>query len=555
MSNGLLLWVDDEIELLQAHIIFLEKKGYEVVTVSNGTDAIDQCHQKTFDLILLDEMMPGLSGLETLQKIKEISPATPVVMVTKSEEEDIMNQAIGSKIADYLIKPVNPNQILLSLKKNIHRKEIVTEVTQSEYRQNFQDIALQIDKCVTYNDWMDVYRRLVHWELELSSTDSNMTEMLKMQKEEANNGFAKFVKNNYTAWIEAMMVEQGAGLAHLSSAAGRVAGREMNIGRLRASVYGQRGDTEERPVMSPDVFKKKIFPLIDRGEKVFFIVIDNFRYDQWRVLAAEIGDMFDIEENLYMSILPTATQYARNAIFSGLMPEKISEMFPELWIDEDEEEGKNINERPLIQTQIDRFRRKDSFSYYKINDSNGADRYMQQFNQLRNNDLNVLVINFIDMLSHARTESKMVRELANNESAYRSITLSWFRHSVLSDLFKLLAQSGHTVVITTDHGSIRASKPIKIIGDRNTNTNLRYKLGKNLNYNPKEVFVIKDPHKVQLPAPNLSTSYVFATGDTFFAYPNNYNYYVSYYKDTFQHGGISMEEMIVPLVILKERKR
>ena len=314
-------------------------------------------------------------------------------------------------------------------------------------------------------------------------------------------------------------------------------------------------DGDDKPLLSVDIFKKKIFPLLDAGEKVFLIVIDNFRLDQWRMLSQEIGDMFDIDEQTYMSILPTATQYARNAIFSGLMPVKIAEMFPDLWVDEDEEEGKNLNEAPLIQTQLDRFRRKETFSYHKINDSTGADRFLQKFNQLGNNNLNVLVINFVDMLSHARTESKMVRELANNESAYRSITLSWFRHSVLSDLFKLLAQSDYTVVLTTDHGSIRASKPVKVVGDRNTNTNLRYKLGKNLNYNPKEVFVIKEPQKAQLPAPNLSTSYVFATGDSFFAYPNNYNYYVSYYKDTFQHGGISMEEMIVPLVTMKVRKR
>ncbi len=556
MSNGLLLWVDDEIELLRAHMLFLEKKGYEVVTVSNGTDAIDQCRQKTFDLILLDEMMPGLSGLETLQKIKEISPATPVVMVTKSEEEDIMNQAIGSKIADYLIKPVNPNQILLSLKKNIHRREIVTEVMQSGYQQNFQDIASQIDRCETYRDWMDVYKRLVHWELELSSADSSMKDMLMMQKEEANSGFVKYVKNHYMDWIASIAAEQG-GVSDSRGAAslGRLVSANMRFGKQRGVSGVSDTDAGDRPMMSPDIFKKKIFPLIDSGEKVFLIVIDNFRYDQWRVLSAEIGDMFDIEESMYMTILPTATQYARNAIFSGLMPDRIAEMFPDLWVEEDEDEVKNLNERPLIQTQFDRFRRKDTFSYHKINDSNGAAKFIQQFNQLRNNDLNVLVINFIDMLSHARTELKMVRELANNESAYRSITLSWFRHSVLSELFKLLAQSNHTVVITTDHGSIRASKPVKIIGDRNTNTNLRYKLGKNLNYNPKEVFVIKEPRKALLPAPNLSTSYVFATGDTFFAYPNNYNYYVSYYKDTFQHGGISMEEMLVPLITLKERKR
>ena len=502
---------------MKAYIIFLEKKGYEVVTVSNGPDAIEQCRQRTFDLVLLDEMMPGLTGLETLQHIKDISPATPVVMVTKSEEENIMNQAIGSKIADYLIKPVNPSQILLTLKKCIHRKEIETEVTQTGYQQSFQQIAMQISDCSTLDDWKNVYKRLVHWELELSSTDSNMTEMLQMQKEEANNGFSKFIKQNYLEWVEPRQTQ--------------------------------------RPLMSPDVFKKCIFPLLDRDEKVFLIVIDNFRYDQWRMLASEIGDIFDIEEDLYTSILPTATQYARNALFSGLMPNKIAEMFPNLWVDEDEEEGKNLNEGPLIQTQIDRYRRHDLFSYHKVNDSAAAEKFMEHFNELGRYNLNVLVINFIDMLSHARTESKMVRELASNESAYRSITLSWLRHSVMADLFKRLAQSDYKVVLTTDHGSIRASKPVKIIGDRNTNTNLRYKLGKNLNYNSKEVFAIRDPRKAQLPSPNLSTSYVFATGAGFFAYPNNYNYYVAYYKDTFQHGGISMEEMLIPLITMTPRKK
>ena len=521
MSNGTLLWVDDEIELLHSHIIFLQKKGYDVSTVSNGSDAIEQCAEHTFDLILLDEQMPGLSGLETLQQIKDIQPATPVVMVTKSEEENIMDQAIGAKIADYLIKPVNPNQILLTIKKNVHQKAIVTEVMQTNYQQNFMDISMQIQNCRSFDDWTDVYRRLVRWELELSSTDSNMTEMLAMQKEEANNGFAKFIKRNYLDWVSPRL--QAAGT--------------------------------ERPLMSPDIFKRNVFPLIDQGNKVFLIVIDNFRFDQWRLLASEIGEMFAIDEQLYMSILPTATQYARNAIFSGLMPQQIARMFPELWVDEDEEEGKNLNEAPLISTQIERFRRHDRFSYHKVNTSADADKFMQQLPNLQQNDLNVLVINFIDMLSHARTEMKMVRELASNESAYRSITLSWFRHSVLTDLFRYLAQSDYKVVVTTDHGSIRATKPVRIIGDRNTNTNLRYKLGKNLSYNDREVFTIKEPAKAQLPQPNLSTSYVFATGESFFAYPNNYNYYVSYYKDTFQHGGISMEEMLIPLITLSPRKR
>ena len=525
MTNGVLLWVDDEIEQLKAHLLFLEKKGYEVVTVSNGTDAIDQCASRSFDLVLLDEQMPGLSGLETLQRIKQLQPALPVVMVTKSEEENIMEQAIGQKIADYLIKPVNPNQILLTLKKNIHRREIETEVTQSQYQQSFQQIAMQIMDCHSWQDWTEVYKRLVHWELQLSATDSSMTEMLQMQKEEANLGFAKFVKANYLDWIN--------------------------------SRYEARGmKSENAPMLSPDIFKTKIYPLLNEGKKVFLIVLDNFRYDQWRMLAQEIGDQFDIaEESLYCSILPTATQYARNAIFSGLMPNKIAEMFPELWVDEEEEEGKNLNEAPLIQTQLERYRRRETFSYHKVNNSADADKLMQQFNQLKKYDLNVAVFNFIDMLSHARTESRMVRELANSESAYRSITLSWFRHSVIADFFRQLAQSDYHVIVTTDHGSIRCTKPIKIVGDRNTNTNLRYKLGKNLSYESKDLFVIREPQKAQLPSPNLSTSYVFATGDAFFAYPNNYNYYVSYYRDTFQHGGISMEEMIIPIVTLTGKKR
>ena len=509
------MWVDDEIEMLRAHIIFLEKKGYDVTTVNNGNDAIEECRKRNFDLVLLDEMMPGITGLETLQQIKEISPSTPIVMVTKSEEENIMDQAIGQKIADYLIKPVNPSQILLALKKNIHKKQIVTEVTQTGYRKEFQDIAMRIMDCNTLDDWKDIYRRLVRWELELSSADSDMTEMLQMQKEEANNSFAKFVRKNYLSWVAP--------------------------------------GTTQRPLMSPDIFKKCVFPAVNNGEKVFLIVIDNFRYDQWRTLAQDIGEMFDVNEDMYMSILPTATQYARNAIFSGLMPEQIERMFPDLWVDEDEEEGKNINEEPLVRTQIERYRRHDTFSYHKINDSAAAERLIERLGELKKNDINVVVLNFIDMLSHARTESKMVRELANNESAYRSITLSWFRHSVVGELLKALAQTDCTVIITTDHGSIRVSKPIKIIGDRNTNTNLRYKLGKNLNCQSKDVFVVKNPHEAQLPAPNLSTSYVFATGNSFLAYPNNYNYYVSYYKDTFQHGGISMEEMLIPLVTLKKR--
>lgn len=514
--NGTLLWVDDEMELLKAYVIFLEKKGYEVVTATNGQDALDLCRERAFDLIFIDENMPGLSGLETLSLIKEMNPTIPIVMVTKSEEENLMNQAIGSKIADYLIKPVNPNQIFLTLKKHLHKRAIETEVANTGYQQNFSKIGMQINDSYTLEEWKEVYKRLVFWELELSDTDSEMTDMLKMQKAEANNEFAKFVRKNYLKWME---------------------------------------NSDERPLMSPDVFKKTIFPLLNEGEKVFLVVFDNFRYDQWREISKELADDFTFDEQLYLSILPTATQYARNAIFSGLMPNQIAQMFPDLWVDEDEEEGKNLNEEPLIQTQFDRYRRKNTFSYFKMNNSSESVKIVDKFKNLMNNDLNVLVINFIDMLSHARTESRMVRELASDEKAYRSITASWFHNSPVRELFQELAKTDAKIIITTDHGSIRVNNPIKVIGDKNTNTNLRYKLGKNLSYNQKQVYELKNPKQAYLPTPNISTTYIFAQNDDFFAYPNNYNYYVSYYKNTFQHGGISMEEMLIPLVTMQSKRK
>lgn len=513
MENGRLLWVDDEIEMLKAHILFLQKKDYEVMTANNGTDAIDLCRSNRFDLILLDENMPGLSGLETLTHLKEIAPTVPVVMVTKNEEEDLMDQAIGSKIADYLIKPVNPSQVLLTLKKNIHQREIVQEVTQTGYRQEFSRIDMQLSENLSAGDWKELYKRLVHWELELQEADSAMNDMLRMQKEEANQAFAKFVKRNYEQWI---------------------------------------ANADERPLISPDVFKRCIFPRLSAGRKVFLLVLDNLRFDQWRAISQDLAEDFDIEEDLYYSILPTATQYARNALFAGLMPRQIKEMYPELWVDEEEDEGKNLNEEMLIRRQLERYRRKEDFSYHKINDSSQVDKVLNQISGT-NLPLNVLVINFIDILSHARTESQMVRELAGNESAYRSITLSWFRHTPIKEIFKKLASMDYDLLITTDHGSIRVDTPSKVVGDRNVNTNLRYKLGKNLSYNAKDVYEVKQPRVLQLPQPNLSTTYVFATGARFFAYPNNYNYYVQYYKDTFQHGGVSMEEMIIPLVTLRPK--
>ena len=513
MNNGLILWADDEIDLLKPHILFLKQKGYDVVTVSNGRDALDAAAERNFDLIILDENMPGLSGLETLSQIKVTSPEVPVIMITKSEEENIMNQAIGNKIADYLIKPVNPNQILLSIKKNLHSSRLVAQKATLDYQQEFHNISMTINNAASFADWCEVYKTLVHWELTLASTDTNLDELLLLQKIEANSAFSKFVKKNYETWVT----------------------------------------TDRHPLMSHEVMKNKVFPLLDAGRKVFVLVLDNFRLDQWYKVKPLLTDYFNATEEIYYSILPTATQYARNAIFSGLMPDQISKMFPELWVDEEEEEGKNLNESPLIQTQIDRYRKHYTFSYTKINESSYAEKVIQNITHLTANQLNVCVLNFIDMLSHARTESKMIRELASTSAAYRSLTESWFRHSPTLELLKRMADNGYKIILTTDHGTIHVNNPVKVVGDRNTNTNLRYKVGKNLSYNPKQVYEIKNPVKFGLPSPNISSKYIFAVNNDFFAYPNNYNYYVGYYKDTFQHGGISMEEMMIPLITMTKK--
>lgn len=517
MKKIRILWTDDEIDLLKPHIIFLEQKGYQIDTATNGTDAISLVEKENYDIIFLDENMPGLSGLETLNRIKSISPLVPVIMITKSEEENIMDEAIGSKINDYLIKPVNPNQILLAIKKNIDKQRLITQKTTSAYQSEFSKLGMEINDSLNHEDWTEIHRKLTYWELELSgSEDSAMDDVLKMQQNEANNSFAKFIKKNYVSWFDPK--------------------------------------NDDKPLLSPNLLKDKVFPLLKENKKVLFLLIDNLRFDHWKAIEPLLSSHYNTEkEDLYYSILPTSTQYARNSIFSGLMPSEINNLYPELWKNDDEEGGKNLYEEDMLRTLMNRHNVKSGLYFEKILDLKNSKKISDNIQTILNNQFVVLVVNFVDALSHARTDQKMIRELANTTTAYRAITKSWFEFSSLLEMLKNFAAHDINLVISTDHGSIQVSNPIKVIGDRNTTTNLRYKQGRNLNYNRKEVFEIINPQEIHLPKTNISSTYIFAYGNDFFAYPNNYNHYVKYYKDTFQHGGISLQEMIVPVVTLKSK--
>lgn len=516
MTNIRILWADDEIELLKPHIIFLKEKGYEVVSASSGSEALDCIQEHRFDIVLLDENMPGLSGLETLNEIKSLQPSLPVIMITKSEEESIMEEAIGSKISDYLIKPVNPNQILLSLKKNLDSSRIVSEKTTMGYQQAFRNIGMSLHNNMTYQEWEEVYRKLIYWELELErSEDTGMNDILETQKEEANNLFARFVEENYTDWLN---------------------------------------ENTEAPLLSHTVFKEKIFPLIEPDKTTFLIVIDNLRLDQWQLIKPQVEEFFWVEKDeTFMSILPTTTQYARNAMFAGLLPADIEKVYPGLWLNDEDDGGKNMHENELIAAQLKRLGKDTRFAYNKVLNPNYGRKVVGDIPNQMNNAFNVIVYNFIDMLSHARTDTDIIKELAEDESAYRSLTLSWFEHSPLKEALKEIAQRGGKVVITTDHGSIKVKEPSKVVGDKTVNTNLRYKQGKNLTYNAGDVFTIDKPKDAFLPKVNVSQTFIFAKGDKFFAYPNNFNHYVNYYRNTFQHGGISMEEMLVPIATLSPK--
>lgn len=517
MDKIKILWVDDEIDYLKPHILFLEKKNYSVTTCNNGRDAIDIFENENFDIVFLDENMPGMSGLETLSEMKEKKSAIPMIMITKSEEEYIMEEAIGSKIADYLIKPVNPNQILLSLKKNLDHSRLVSQKTTLDYQKEFRKIAMEMAMVNSYEDWIELYKKLIFWELKLENiNDQGMIEILESQKVEANSQFGKFIERNYEDWF-------------LPKA--------------------------DKPIQSHTLFRELVVPEIVKKDKpILFVVIDNLRYDQWKSFESVVANYYKLEKEVsYYSILPTATQYARNAIFSGLLPVEMEKQFPQYWKNDPEEGGKNLYEAEFLSAQLKRLGLKIKEDYFKITNLAGGKKLVENFKALKDNDLVTVVYNFVDMLSHAKTEMDVVKELASDDKAYRSLTLSWFRNSPLLEIIQQAQKLGFKLILTTDHGTINVKNPSKVVGDKNTSLNLRYKTGRSLTYEHKDVYAVKEPKKIGLPAINMSSSYIFAKNDLFLAYVNNYNHYVSYYKNTYQHGGISLEEMIIPCLIFSPK--
>jgi CheY-like chemotaxis protein len=516
MTQGDILWVDDEIDSLKSQILFLKNKGYEVTPLTNGHDALELLQEKNIDVVLLDESMPGLSGLETLSRIKELRPQLPVVMVTKNEAENIMEEAIGSQISDYLIKPVNPNQVLLSLKKIMDSKRLVSEKTTLAYQQDFRNLFMALSSNPNHEEWKELYKKLVYWELEMARSNSpEMMEVLQSQKSEANTEFFKYVSKNYANWIKG-----GA----------------------------------DSPLFSHQVIKKKIAPHIEAGKPTFLIVIDNLRFDQWKAMQHIVMDSFRVvEEDLFYSILPTATQYSRNALFAGMLPIDIEAKFPMEWKNDDEEGGKNLFEEKFLRSQLGDLKQNLKWQYLKITNNEDGKSMEDNIHNYLNNDLTVIVYNFVDMLSHARTEMEVLKELAGDEISYRSLTVSWFEHSPLHRALKKIADKDIQVFITTDHGTVRVKNPSKCVGDRATTTNLRYKHGRNLQFEDRDVLSFRDPRAAGLPRPNVSSTFIFAKEDVFLCYPNNYNYYVNYYRNTFQHGGISLEEMVVPIIRLQSK--
>jgi CheY-like chemotaxis protein len=512
-----ILWVDDEIDNLKSHIIFLEERGYKVTPATNGDDAIALIGKKNFDLVLLDEMMPGKDGLTTLEEIKEKNPHLPVIMVTKNEEENLMDQAIGEKIDDYLTKPVNPSQVLSAVKKILGKKRIREEHLSKKYAEDFNRVRSTLAGPVSWREWIEIHRLLSEWDLEMEDfKEIGLSETHFTQRRECDLEFGRFVERNYVDWVE----------------------------------------KKDSPSLSVDVVPKYLYPLLLEKKPVFFIVVDCMRLDQYLYIEPILNQYFNLQREYYYSILPTATPYSRNALFSGLFPSEVARLYPELWkAGTEDESSRNRYERQLLDAQLQRLKLtfKTEPKYVKVLDIAEGDNLARKIYSYRNGSLLSVVYNFLDILAHGRSESEILKEIAPDEGAFRSLMRSWFLHSSLFEILKYLSRQDCTVLLTTDHGSVLGTRGTVAHGKKDTSTNLRYKYGDNLNCDQKDALLIKDPKGYKLPTYTMSTTYIIAKEDYYFVYPTKQSEYERQYKNSFQHGGISLEEMILPVTILRPK--
>lgn len=524
-----ILWADDEIDLLRPHVLFLEAKGYDVDSVTNGTDAVARARANRYDVVFLDEQMPGVGGLDALSEIKSAQPELPVVMITKSEEEGVMEDALGGQISDYLIKPVNPKQILLTVKRLLDGTKIREERASQDYLQAFGRLSAQLSGRLDLEEWQEVYSTLVRYDLELEGAEEGVRQILDDQYREANSQFARFVEGAYPGWI--------------------------------AAAQGGDKPGESRPALSHDVIPTWVLPKLKDGRPVVFLLIDCMRYDQWLLFEKLLYPLFEVEKGWHVGLLPTATPFSRNAIFSGLLPIDIGRRFPQFWSTADREDEASLNQHEAEYLQ-DLLKRKHltaadgggvRMRYDKLVSGNDGAAFADSVRDYLQHDLAAVVVNFVDILAHSRSDTAILREIAPDERAYRALTMAWFEHSWLYAAFQELARHDCTVVVSTDHGAVRALHATKVIGDRETSTSLRYKHGRNLKVDSADAIFVKEPETYGLPRSGLNENYIFARGDYYFVYPTNYHRYLNQYHDTFQHGGVSMEEMLLPVVTLRPR--
>jgi DNA-binding NarL/FixJ family response regulator len=511
------LWIDDEADLLESHRIFLREKGFEVDSASNADDAVEMLRRRQYGIVLLDEQMPGKRGLEAYREIRELDPLLPIVMVTKSEEDATLREAIGVDVRDYLVKPINPRQVLSVITRVLEGPRIRQQHIARSFVERFRAIEIERERTLDWRGWIARFSELVDWDIQLAhAREQSLYESLQSLYPDMRREFADFMRTAYPAWLH---------------------------------------DLEgERPPLSIDVVGEFLLPVLERSRAALFVVIDCLRLDQWRVLQPLLTPYFDVETTHYFSVLPTATPYSRNALFSGLFPGEIAARFPDWWGDR-EDESLNAHERELLEAHLAELNVPAPVRYEKVSTAaDSAELERRLSGAIAAEGVSAFVFNFVDLLTHGRSESAILYEVARDEMALRQITRQWFERSVLFSLLKDAARRGVPALLTTDHGSIHCQTPATVFAKRDATANLRYKFGEDLRAERAEhALLFSNSDHLRLPRRGLGGNTLLAVGDTFFVYPTKLREYQTRYRGSFLHGGVTPEEVILPIALLTPR--